>query len=271
MLKLKYEQKYLKYKNKYLHIKSQIGGSESYLWYVDDIDRKFSLVLINEKENQKFITTAYLLYLWNTVAINTESLSIKGPLDVRFWNHKLKFVVFDHRKLKAIINSLTLLECMYFMENFLFNSFKFKNIDLISIGCEDDYFEKLCEQIFGINILCFRKATFDSDIQTYNKSKKKQHSILICISSETETNKAIEQLKPLAFFSIDIFDILLFDKLIRDVITIGEQKYIKLYFSNEKEIYISLWINCTLYESYTDTFKYIFYKPQTLSTIKSKA
>jgi hypothetical protein len=59
MLKLDFKQKYLKYKYKYLYFKSQIGGSDSYLWYVEDEDRKFSLLNIYEAEEEyeKLATT----------------------------------------------------------------------------------------------------------------------------------------------------------------------------------------------------------------------
>jgi hypothetical protein len=65
MLKLDFKQKYFKYKYKYLYIKSQIGGSDSILWYVEDQDRKFSLLNIYEAEQQNKIRDIYLSWLWS--------------------------------------------------------------------------------------------------------------------------------------------------------------------------------------------------------------
>jgi hypothetical protein len=63
VLNLKYKQKYLKYKNKYLHIKLQIGGSDTYLWYNVNGDKKLTIDFIKHKKVQDKITKAYLEFL----------------------------------------------------------------------------------------------------------------------------------------------------------------------------------------------------------------
>jgi hypothetical protein len=153
---------------------------------------------------------------------------------------------------------MTLLECMVLMEVNLFNLFNFENIDLISIGyINDGYFENLCEQIFGVKILCFSQENIDRSLEEYKKSKqKKQHSILLYISSETEIYKAMEQLKPLAFLEI---------KNCPDqktgFIMIDGNIYIEIEGKKfEENVCMILWINLSLYNSNVDTVKHNFYK-----------
>lgn len=259
MLNLKYKQKYLKYKNKYLHIKLQIGGSDTYLWYIVTGDEKFTLSSIKHKNVQDKITKAYLEFLWNNIPYNLDGIIIDQD-GITYYSLKLNFIEFDKKNLKDVIQKMTLLECMVYMEVNLFNLFNFENIDLISIGYENDgYFEKLCEQIFGVKILCFSQENIDRSLEEYKKSKqKKQHSILLYISSETEIYKAMEQLKPLAFLEIKNCP----DQKTGFIMSKDRDLYIEIEKKEfEEKVCMILWINLILYQSYDNTFKHNFYKP----------
>jgi len=265
VLNLKYKQKYLKYKNKYLHIKLQIGGSDTFLWYNAEGDKKFTVPNDIKYENvQNKITIAYLEFLWNNSPYNFDGLEIKQDGIPIYYSAQLNFIEFDKKKLKDVIQKMTLSECMAYMEVNLFNLFNFENIDLISIGYTNDgYFENLCEQIFGVKILCFSQENIDCSLEEYKESKqKKQQSILLLyISSETERYKTIKQLKPLAFLEIkncpyQKTDYIFTDENVYIIIEKKEKEIEEKEF--KKKVCMILWINISFYNVYTGKHK--FYK-----------
>lgn len=227
MLKLKYKKKYLKYKNKYLHIKSQIGGSESYLWYVEDQDEKFSLLNIYKAEQQNKITEIYNKYLWlgqkifDGICIEEET---DGNISIKFNKKKIKFIIFNYHYFNQGIKIFKLPNCMRFIENYLYNFFDLSDIDLISIGSGNGLFEKCCEDVFGKEIICidpeplsfleynldrpFKDIAFNTVDDYLLSTTKKDKSILFLIwpdpneAANEYDREAIFKLKPISFFII---------------------------------------------------------------------
>lgn len=226
MLKLDFKQKYLKYKYKYLYIKSQIGGSDTYLWYIDEDkhkDSKFSLPIYQQKN----ITQLYNQYLWLGDDICQDGICIKKDKDdnisIKFVGNRLKFIEFDYVHFNQGIRIYKLPICMEFIENYLYNFFDLSDIDLISVGSGNGLFEKCCEDVFGKEIICidpdplsFRAYGLDSPYKepTYStvddyllSPTKKDKSILFLIWPDPNPSfeydrKAILKLKPISIFII---------------------------------------------------------------------
>ena len=182
MLKLDFKQKYFKYKYKYLYIKSQIGGSESILWYVEDQDRKFSLLNIYEAEQQNKIRDIYVSWLWldgekickkikyidkrqekekeiciekkdDNVSLNFMENKYSAGKMIPI-EKKIRFIDFNYVNFNQGIKICKLPNCMRFIEDYLYNFFDLSDIDLISIGSGNGLFEKCSEDVFGKKIIC---------------------------------------------------------------------------------------------------------------------
>jgi len=222
MLNLKYKQKYLKYKNKYLQLKSQIGGEGvSYLWYADNVDKKFSLVNIYNNPMQNLVSRLYKQYLTDNRPIDYNGVQISSQNDIKYYGQKLLKVDFDYKYFNIGIKMFKLPYCMNFIEKYLYDFFNLSNIDLISVGSGNGLFEKCCVDVFGKEIICidpaplsfasdglrtsFREPTF-ATVDDYLKSpSKKDNSILLLIWTDPTLIydiDAILKLNPLSFFII---------------------------------------------------------------------
>jgi len=219
---LKYKQKYLKYKNKYLQLKSQIGGvGLSYLWYANDVNRKFSLVDIYNNPMQNLVSRLYKQYLTDNRSIDYDGVQISSQNDIKYYGQKLLKVDFDYKYFNIAIKMFKLPYCMNFIEKYLYNFFDLSNIDLISVGSGNGLFEKCCVDVFGKEIICIDPAplSFASDglkrpfrepnfatVDDYLKSpSKKDNSILLLIWTDPTFIYAIDailKLNPLSFFII---------------------------------------------------------------------
>ena len=161
MLILDIKQKYLKYKYKYLHIKSQIGGVISKIWWANKENKKLSFQDISSFDNQKKINEVDKVAL-----IRKEGDIEKSLRDMKFHDVKIFNYPYDETKLNDGINALSLPRCMRFLEKNLFNLFDFTDIDLLSIGSGNGLFEKITETIFGVNIICI-----DPTPKSFNSSE----------------------------------------------------------------------------------------------------
>ena len=234
MLNLKYKQKYLKYKYKYLHIKSQIGGADSYLWYADNIDSKFSMINIYQDKEQNKVSSVYneflnkrktfMEFFQNKKTLTKDHIEIvlNGKIyNITYYGIKLLKVNFNYNHFNEGITFFKLPICMKFIEDFLYNFFDLSDIDLISVGSGNGLFEKCCEDVFGKEIICidpspldskssglerpYKEPTFSNVDEYLSSSKKKDKSILLLIWPEPSLNydiKAILKLKPISFFII---------------------------------------------------------------------
>ena len=238
-----YKKKYLKYKKKYIDFKLQIGGNPNYFWYNDEQEKKhtffpdgkFSFLpkeIPNEKftplvcnENQKIFENLAVnpinrYYLTKNHISHSDVRRFK--YDNKVWHKK---ITFDDKYLNPGLIAFTLLKVMCLLEKNFFNFFNFDNIDLLSIGSGNGLFESLCQQIFGIPILCvdpnplgfmsfdlkkpFIEPRFKNTLEYFTYDKKKDETVLFLIWPETPNKgvlpydlDAILLLKPLAFFII---------------------------------------------------------------------
>ena len=221
-----YINKYLKYKNKYLQIKSinktLIGGTISYLWYYNHDTLKFELNNIYTAQTQ--ITTAYNKYLSQKQNIKENNIDIKlNGEDVNITFHGVKVLKFDfdYNHFNQAIKIYKLENCMKFIEEYLYNSFKLDDIDLLSVGSGNGLFEKCCQDIFDKEIFCidpaplsfnpqglteaYKKPSFHVLDEYLSFPEKKDKSILLLIWPDLKLEydiQSIMALNPLAFFVI---------------------------------------------------------------------
>jgi hypothetical protein len=198
-----HKKKYLKYKKKYIDFKLQIGGIEHYIDY--DTSNKLTPLKCKDDPEKSYIDNLKL-----TIYLR------KAKYDNIYFNVALR--IYNIEKVLCLLQ-----------KNF-FNFFNFDNIDLLSIGSGNGLFESLCQQIFGIPILCvdpypldfmrfklkkpFIKPMFNYTVNYLESEKKKDETVLFLIwpnnlSEEEEEEdvipydlEAILLLKPLAFFII---------------------------------------------------------------------
>jgi hypothetical protein len=263
MLKLDFKQKYLKYKYKYLHIKSQIGGSDSYLWYIDEDGRRFLQFDIINTSNQEKITKSYRICLTPMgMALHNEIRMRCRPSQhsLTYYDKKLSFYKYNSEHLSIGIKFFKVAFCMQFLEKNLFNLFDFTNIDILSVGSGNGLFENMIESVFKLKIICidpdplsffstgisesYTQPTYKivNDYVSASAEKKKSESILLLIwptnTKEDEYSydiEAIKALNPLAFFIIygyypDAGSKLLRTTIEDDIFIIGDQRYQKNYF-----------------------------------------
>jgi hypothetical protein len=213
----------------------------------------------------------------------------RGTYDITFWGRKLFKVNFIYEHFNIAIKFFTLPYCMRFIENYLYNYFNFSKIDLLSIGSGNGLFEKCCQDVFGIKIICidpsplsFRsnglaveyiKPTYNTiDEYILSPTEKKAESFLLLIWTDPTLDydiKAIIALKPLAFFIIYGTFPVAGSENIRDILEENEsfmledqqdQQYKQMFVTTGNGIYrnqkinikMSLCINITKADKYTE-------------------
>jgi len=197
-----YKKKYLKYKKKYIDFKLQIGGIEHYIDY-DKSNKLTPLTCKDDPEKSYIDNLKLIIYLR------------KAKYDNIYFNVALRIYNIE--------------EVLCLLQKNFFNFFNFDNIDLLSIGSGNGLFESLCQQIFGIPILCvdpdpldfmrfklkepFIKPMFNYTVNYLQSKTKKDETVLFLIWPEPYNEveeedvipydlEAILLLQPLAFFII---------------------------------------------------------------------
>jgi hypothetical protein len=262
---------------------------ESYLWYNDSKDQKFSLNNIYKDSVQEKINRVYSKFLKAKTNIDEENVNIK------YYDYGLKYNITYHRTKLLKINFINehfnigiqlfrLPNCMLFIENYIYNYFNFSKIDLLSVGSGNGLFEKCCQDIFGVEIICIdpiplsyrsKGLTVPYITSQYNTiseyvsstNTKKDESFLLLIWTDPSLNydvEAIIALNPLAFFIIygkfpSAGSQNISSKLENESFTLGDQEYrqisvttgIGFYVNQEIDIKMSLCINITKAKKYT--------------------
>jgi len=272
---------------------------ESYLWFNDSKDQKFSLNNLYEDDKQKLVSLFYNSFLYERAELDKgNGIIIKTIDDITYHRTKLLKINFINEHFNIGIQLFRLPNCMLFIENYIYNYFNFSKIDLLSVGSGNGLFEKCCQDIFGVEIICidpiplsYRSKGLTVPYITYqyntiseyvsSTNTKKDESFLLLIWTDPSLNydvEAIIALNPLAFFIIYGKNFPLAGSeeirgaLENESFTLGDQEYrqisvttgIGFYVNQEIDIKMSLCINITKAK------KYILNEINDLSYYKSK-
>jgi hypothetical protein len=198
-------------------------------------------------------------------------------------------IKFNNINFNLALRAFNVLTVLCYLQNYFFNFFNFDNIDLLSIRSGNGLFESLCQEIFGIPIICvepnppdletvvgeapFLKPIFRYTEDYMKQDKKKAETVLFLIwpdraQVDEYDLEAIQLLKPLAFFIIYSDDLMAGSTELRKLMEqnnfkIGFQEYKKkLQINGEAArgvLKIALYVNDSKYQVEHDKSKY--YKP----------